>query len=174
LLQEERDALQICQQVEERIEENAEIKRRQDFLLNESLEPGMSGHAGGQRYHMSFNEEVDEATKAHLQEVANSKFMKLLQSSHLTIVFLVLMQDAYRLGLDQPSSYTVSVRPTNLRTPTKRRTSSGISASEFQELMDMSDTDLREIGEELIQVSRQSSQITKFPNHKTPDANFIF
>jgi hypothetical protein len=134
LLQEEKDALQICQQIEERIKEAAEIKRRQDYLLGDSLESGTSGQAAGQRYSMSFNEEVDEATKAHLQEVAN-----------------MLMQDAYRLGLDQPSSYTVSVRPSSLRTPTKRRTSSGMSASDFQELMDMSDSDLREIGEELIQ-----------------------
>lgn len=148
MLQEEREALKICQQVEERVEEAAEIKRRQDYLLSDSLEPGTSGHASGQRYSMSFNDEVDEATKAHLQEVANSRFLGTL---YLNFYVLVLMQDAYRLGLDQPSSYTVSVRPSNLRTPSKRRTSSGMSASDFQELMDMSDSDLREIGEELIQ-----------------------
>lgn len=66
------------------------------------------------------------------------------------------MLEAQSLGLDQPSSYTVTVRPTGQlstanRTPQKRRASSGVSASDFQELMDMSDTDLREIGEEIIQ-----------------------
>jgi hypothetical protein len=66
------------------------------------------------------------------------------------------MLEAQSLGLDQPSSYTLTVRPsgqlaTSSRNIPKRRTSSGVSASDFQELMDMSDTDLREIGEEIIQ-----------------------
>lgn len=68
----------------------------------------------------------------------------------------MLMLEAQSLGLDQPSSYTVTVRPAGQvaatsRSPQKRRTSSGVSAADFQDLMDMSDTDLREIGEELIQ-----------------------
>lgn len=85
------------------------------------------------------------------------------------------MQEAQSLGLDKPSSkYTVAVRPSNLSALTKRRTSSGVSAADFQELIDMSDTEMRELGEEIIQQlpdfrspEKQQQDFGTFQTHKT-------
>lgn len=91
------------------------------------------------------------------------------------------MLEAQSLGLDKPSTYTVTVRPANAmptgRSPQKRRTSSGVSASDFQELMDMSEADLREIGEEIIQHLpdfRSPEKLTpeySQPSHQYPQQN---
>lgn len=72
LIQAQSDALNICRQVETLIEDANEIQRNQELLLLGTQE--LTSTSGGRSYSMSFNEDVDEATKAQLHKVANSKF----------------------------------------------------------------------------------------------------
>lgn len=80
MIRELADSIEICQQVETCVEEAAELQRRQELLLVGGLDANSSGMStmggahGGRSYSMSFNEDVDEATKAQLHKVANSEF----------------------------------------------------------------------------------------------------
>jgi hypothetical protein len=74
LIRDGTEAIDIYRQVGRCVEEAAELQHHKDLLLVGGLDTSSSGIGSGRSYSMSFNEEVDEATKAQLHKVANSKF----------------------------------------------------------------------------------------------------